>query len=204
VDLISSLWTTIRQLDIVVFFLINRIGQNALFDVFMPFISNIRNFYIPLIIAWLFLVIRKSVKTRTIAVGFLLLISLSETLSSDILKPAFNRPRPFDTLSHVHLYDRMQKIWRITPKLEKVVEGQSRALPSSHATNIFAAAFYLSFFFRKWWPFFYSIAFLVGYSRIYLGVHFPFDVLAGAVIGTLCGLLLVWPSTCIIRRFENK
>lgn len=194
----------LEQIDIRLFFLVNRSGQNGFFDIFMPFMSDLSNFYIPLGLFWLFLLIKKSAKCRTVGIAILLLIGLSEWLSSDVLKPALNRPRPFHSQSHVHLYDRMGKTWKITPELKEVIRGESRSLPSSHATNIFAAAFFLTFFFRKPWPFFYLIAVLVGYSRIYLGVHFPFDVFTGGLAGTLCGILLMWPSRAAIRLIEKK
>jgi undecaprenyl-diphosphatase len=204
VEFIGSMWANLQQLDVKIFSLINGIWRNSFFDVFLPFISDLRHFYLPLAIAWLFLVFKKSVKTRTIAVAILVLISFSESLSTEILKPIFDRPRPYDSLSQIHLYNRMEKNWQITPKLETVVTGQSRSMPSSHAVNIFSAAFFLSFFFRKLWPFFSVIAFLVGYSRIYLGVHYPSDVLAGAVVGILCGWLLAWLTTHMIEKFEKK
>ena len=53
-------------------------------------------------------------------------------------------------------------------------------------------------------PFFYFIAVLVGYSRIYLGVHYPFDVIAGAVEGTLFGIMFVWISNQTIIFFGEK
>ncbi len=77
-------------------------------------------------------------------------------------------------------------------------------LSSSNANYIFAGAFFLSFFFRKLWFFFYLTAFLVGYSRVCLGVHFPFDVLGGAVAGTACGTLYVWPASAIINFFKRR
>jgi len=194
----------LEEIDIQLFFLINRGGQNGFFDRFMPFMSDLSNFYIPLVIFWLFLVLKKNVTYRAVAVAVLILISLSESLSTDVLKPAINRPRPFHSQSHVHLYDRMGKTWQVTPTLEATVLNESRSMPSSHATNIFAAAFFLSAFLKRPWPLFYLIAVLVGYSRVYLGVHYPFDVVAGAIAGTACGLLLMWPCRQIIRLIEEK
>jgi undecaprenyl-diphosphatase len=194
----------LEQLDIRLFFLVNRSGQNGFFDIFMPFMSDLSNFYLPLGIFLLFLLIKKSVTCRTVGIAILLLISLSEWVSSDVLKPTFNRPRPYHSQSHVHHYDRMGKTWQVTPELKEIIRGESRSLPSSHATNIFAAAFFLSYFLRKTWPLFYLIAFLVGYSRVYLGVHFPLDVLAGAFVGTLCGMALMWPSRVLIQLIEKR
>ena len=182
----------IEKIDISLFYLINRSGQNAFFDFFMPIMSNLKHFYIPLGLVWLFLILKKNLKFRVVAISILGLIAVSEWLSSGLLKPAFDRPRPYHSLSKVHLYDRMYKKWSVTPELKKTIRGESHSLPSSHATNIFAAAAFFTFYFRKFWPFFYLIAFLVGYSRVYLGVHFPFDVFVGGIAGTLCGLSFAW------------
>jgi len=69
---------------------------------------------------------------------------------------------------------------------------------------VFAGALLLSYYFRKFWPIFYFIAFWVGYSRIYLGAHFPFDVIAGGIAGTLLGFGFVWIGNQAIRFFEKR
>lgn len=198
------MWEVIEKLDIGLFYIINRDGQAQFLDWLMPIISNLNYFLIPLGLFWVFLITRKGAKCRTVAVAILLLITVSEWVSSDVLKPLFDRPRPEYALSHVHLFNRMTKEWRTTPALDKIVRGESRSLPSSHATNIFAAAFFLSVYFRKYWALPYAIAALVGYSRIYLGAHFPLDVFVGACVGTLCGLLFMLPSNHIIRVLKKR
>lgn len=198
-----------QHIDTLLFQLINREWQNGFFNLLMPILSGIEYFYIPIAFFWLCLVIRKSAKRRTVAVAVIALIGLSEWAASDLLKPAFGRPRPYHSLSFVHKYERMERgkpiveRWHTTPRLKETIRGESLSLPSAHATNIFAAAFFLSFYFRRLWPVFYSIALLVGYSRVYLGDHFPFDVAAGAAAGTLCALLLIFPTGFAVRFFEK-
>lgn len=194
----------INLFDIRIFYAVNRGHQNAAFDVLMPIVSNLELFLVPIGVLWLLMIVRGGIKGRCAALAIVAVIAVSEWATSDWLKPTFERPRPYHAIGHVHLYDRVPQTWSLTPALEAPLKGRSQSLPSAHATNIFAAAFFLSFYFRRFWPFFYLIALTVGYSRVYLGVHFPLDVLAGAVVGSLCALLFVLPCNRAIAYFQTR
>jgi undecaprenyl-diphosphatase len=57
---------------------------------------------------------------------------------------------------------------------------------------------------RPWLLFFYLVALMVAYSRVYIGVHYPFDVLLGAIVGSLLGVLGVWLVKLGSERFQKK
>lgn len=83
---------------------------------------------------------------------------------SSLLKDAVGWPRP-----HLHAL---------------IALPSSPAFPSGHATTSFAGAALLSWFFPRRWPAFSLLAVAIAYSRLYNGVHWPYDVLAGALLGT--------------------
>jgi undecaprenyl-diphosphatase len=82
-----------------------------------------------------------------------------------------------------------------------VADPHSASLPSGHAATSFACATVLTAFVPKAAPAFYLLAVAIAYSRVYVGVHWPFDVLAGAALGVAIALLLLaatrrrsWPA----------
>jgi len=105
----------------------------------------------------------------------LLAVAITDPLVSRILKPFFQRIRPCNALEDVHLLVRKSKAY---------------SMPSAHAANFFAAATVFSYFYRKYQWIFWTIAALVAYSRISVGVHYPFDVLVGALVGV--AVSVVW------------
>ncbi len=198
------MWGLIEKADHGLFDLINRDGQTDFFDILMPILSNLNYFLVPFGLLLIFLLVKKNVKLRVLAISILLLILVSDNLSTLVLKKMFNRPRPYHSVSNVHMYYRFTEKWSTTPQLKEKVYGKSHSMPSNHATNMFAIATLLSFYFRRFWPVFYLIALFVGYSRIYLGDHFPLDVFVGAVAGTLIGLLFALTSKRVVRMVEEK
>ena len=122
--------------------------------------------------------------TGIVLVASLILIDF---LNSYPLKFLFARIRPCNALPDVRTL---------------VPTSTSYSFPSSHATNIFGLATILSNKYRNFRFYFFSVALVVGISRVYVGVHYPFDVLAGALVGILCGLGALKLEKYILQRFE--
>jgi membrane-associated phospholipid phosphatase len=101
-----------------------------------------------------------------------------------ILKYSVNRPRPF--ISY--------------PDIAKKSKAGTPSFPSGHTSGAFATATYLSLEYPKWYVIApaYTWAATVGYSRMHLGVHYPSDVLAGALIGSGCAWLTYKISTKLL------
>lgn len=113
-------------------------------------------------------------KTRKIGTGLLVCLMLEHTLCSLLLKPLVARPRPFIQNPDVTL---------LIPKL------RSFSFPSGHSASSFCGALYLWGWNKKWGIPAVITAVLIAASRLYFYVHFPSDVLCGAVIGSLIGFL---------------
>jgi undecaprenyl-diphosphatase len=167
------------DLDRELFRFLNQGVQNWLFDQVLPFLTDIHRNPVGMVvlaILWLLLLTKAGRPGRIAALLLIPTIALSDQLNSSILKFLIERPRPCHELVNVHLL---------------VGCGSGYSFPSSHAVNNFAAALVLSYFLPRWTWAFFCYASVIAFSRIYVGVHYPFDVLAGALIGLMIGIAVI-------------
>ncbi len=138
----------LHSIDVSIFRLLNDKLSNPFFDAVMPFITNPRNFSIVGVLLWVSLIICGGRKGRIGAWILILLVVVTDNLSSYVIKPALGRRRPYAVLEGVHLHK--SGAWMTTdePLTEEKI---SYSLPSNHAANVFAAAFFLWYLFRKNW-----------------------------------------------------
>jgi undecaprenyl-diphosphatase len=173
------------SIDVTLFRFINSTLANPVTDKIMPFITDVKNWYLLYIFLW-FLILFKGGKYRVgLAIGMILLVAISDQLSSTLLKHLFERPRPCKVLENVHLL---------------VGCTDSYSFPSSHAVNNFAAAMFFTYFYKhlKWILF--SVASIMALSRIFVGVHYPSDVIGGALIGIAIGYILAITYEFILKK----
>ncbi|MEE9164742.1 MAG: phosphatase PAP2 family protein [Nitrospinota bacterium] len=142
----------------------------------MPLISDEKPWY-PLILAGFIYVFYKDRKKASIVFLMVLLaLGISEYLTSNFFKPFLGRLRPCNALKGVHLL---------------VGCSDSFSLPSAHAANAAAISTVVCYEYRKLIIYMTLVVILVCYSRVYLGVHYPFDVLMGMITGVVYGLTVV-------------
>ncbi len=77
------------------------------------------------------------------------------------------------------------------PQADPLIRAGGWSFPSGHAATAFAGAVSLAYLWRRGWPLFFLLAAAIAFSRVYVGVHYPGDVLAGAALGTAVGLAWV-------------
>jgi len=184
----SSILENIIQLDISLFYLLNGKASNALLDFVMPILTNLDYWRIPLILLGVLLAIFGKRRGRITVLLLVFGIALSDQMCNSLIKPLVGRIRPCNILENVHLL---------------INCTNSFSFPSSHATNIFTGTILLSFFYRKIRIPLLIIAVLVAYSRVYVGVHYPFDVLGGTALGILCALLVIVLYKLLSKRFQG-
>ena len=172
--------------------LLKNINQGSAYDGFFKVVSSSASplsVAVPLgLFAGGFLKKDKSRKEKALYIGATLLTS---TLLATGTKYAVRRDRPFVTY----------------PKLiNKKTEGSSPSFPSGHTSVAFATATSLSLAYPKWYVAVPAFAWAgsVGYSRMYLGVHYPSDVLAGAAIGAGSAYLCWWLQRQLFAKRLTK
>ena len=178
-----------QSLDTAVFRFINGTLSNPLFGNaeshgVMPFLAW-NGLFLPAVICLaVWMLWKGGTKGRLFVPLMLLVVAIGDGVICDTLKDTFQRPRPFMGLEDVNLL---------------VGKGGSGSMPSSHSANWFSAFGLCFFFWRKVAiRIVLPIACLIAFLRVYLGVHYPSDVLMGAVLGIgyssgiLLGLDAIW------------
>jgi undecaprenyl-diphosphatase len=184
----------LSSLDIVLFHFINQTLSNPVGDQLWPVITNYDRLWpvrIALIGVWLWLLIKGGRRGRTVALLIVPVLFLSDQLSSTVIKEIVARPRPCHEVNGAAMVQGIHLL---------VDCGPGRSFPSSHAVNNFALATLFSFYYRKWKWWFVAWASLVALSRPAVGVHYPSDILGGAIIGALVGAFVIWTWTNIERK----
>ena len=185
-DIIADLITKDTNL-----FLFLNSFHNEFFDSFMAIVSG-KIIWIPFYAAIFYAAIRRWKKESIwVILALILCIVLADQVASGVLKDWVQRPRP----SHEPIIDGLVH-------LVNGYKGGAFGFASSHAANAFALAMLSSLVFRqRLYGFFVFLwAALIAYSRIYLGVHYPGDILAGIIIGLLSALILYFVLILIRPR----
>lgn len=169
---------------------VNQDGANDFFDLVMPFL-RVPAFWLPF---YLFLFVLLLVNFRKHSLPLMLLLgacaSATDLISSRLIKPGFGRLRPCND-----------------PEVQSTIRmlaeycGQNGSFTSSHAANHFGMAMFLFIVLKPFWGnwcwLFFLWAFVICYAQIYIGVHFPFDIAGGALLGCSIG----WFMAAVYRKY---
>ncbi len=169
-----------------IFRLLNEAWLHPVLDRLLPFVSDARTFTIPFMIAAIVI----ALVGRTRGLRFLGLavvgVVVADAIGTQIFKYSVLRARPCIALAEVRLL---------------VGCTHLPSFPSNHAVNTSVLATLATLYMPRLWLAALGVAFLIGYSRVYVGAHYPLDVLAGSMLGICVALAFfglmsfLWPRS---------
>src|SRR3989338_373096 len=172
--------------DIDIFKAINSFHNNFT-DIFFSNITHFGSFYF-LVLIGIVAYLLKNRQSKEFSATFLQAYAVVVTIV-ELLKYFFDRPRPFEVLENVNVFS----------------SKSDPSFPSGHSAGIFLLASVGAEKFPRYKIPLYALAFLVSISRIFVGLHYPIDVLAGSLIGFFIGKFFFrrFPSDELLKRFEK-
>ncbi|MEY4812313.1 MAG: hypothetical protein RLZZ462_1186 [Bacteroidota bacterium] len=178
-----SIFQQIKDIDQALFYQINGVWHHPVLDAVLPWTRHSNN-WIPLYIGlsgWLFYQIGwKTLKWLLFA---LINVGLTDQISSSVFKPFFHRLRPCNDPALVG---------KTRLLLDQCAGGFS--FTSSHAANHFGIAMFIFITWgvtqKKYTSFFFVWAGVIAFAQIYVGVHYPLDIIGGTIIGLISGFTM--------------
>ena len=179
----------IIQFDHNLFHYINGNLSNSFFDWFMPFVTNQNNWILPLLVLIYWLLFRGEKRGRITFVILIVTVVLIDAVAAQIIKPMIGRIRPSHAIPEM--------INLLVPP------GGKFSFVSNHSANAFGLSVILGYFYPPWKWKVTGLAFIIAFSRVYVGVHYPADVFFGALFGygTAWVILSLW---VIVKMTEQK
>ncbi len=176
----ANVWSGLQMLDTWGFLEINRVLQNPVSDLLMPILSEKHYALLPAAVAILMLGVWGGRRMRILlAVGVAVVVATDA--GATLIRATIHRTRP------CHVVPGARLLFGCT---------WSPSFPSNHASNMFAIAAMAWLEFRRWRWILPALAAAMAYSRVYVGVHYPADVIAGALWGAAIG----WACTAMVHR----
>lgn len=164
-------------------------------DTFIPYLRNKETWFPAYVLIIIALVRNHGIKGWYYVIGAILALSMSDILNSHLIKEWIGRPRPCQVAD---LAGQLKVLVRCSPHF---------SMPSSHASNHFALSAFLVFSGAvnsvKWKAVLWCWASIIGLAQVYVGVHYPGDIAAGALLGIVLGLSLSFIWKAILLKKVN-
>lgn len=178
-------------LDLKLFLLVNQEWRNALFDSIMPIFSSMTALLIAMALV-LLIALFKGGKRQLIFFCVLLIGMGLSDVSTGFVKKQIHRVRPLNAIASTH--HQANGYWEQRTADYKQTKENGTSYPSAHAANTMCLAILIMLLWPRFkrWPLLLPLA--VGYSRLYVGKHYPTDVMAGWLMGAIVAIAvwLIW------------
>lgn len=175
----------LQSVDVALFRFINLTLSHPVLDAVMPFFAW-NQFFVPTaVIVLAGLAWKGGRRGRLFVVLLLFILALGDMLVISTIKHAVARIRPFHDIAEAHLL---------------VGKGHSASMPSSHTSTWFAATLIACVYYRRSVFLMMPVALTIGFSRVYVGVHYPSDVVAGAILGAGYAAAGLWAIHFLWQR----